>query len=91
MRPVVPKSRLANEGGRAEVVADSGEMFVSLGDRGEGSASVPRNEVRRGLVRILRGISSRIVENVNRWAIRLGIGVGLFLADEMKDELNHTS
>jgi hypothetical protein len=60
---------LEKDGGRADVVAVSGDTF-SRGE-GEGSARVPRKELRRALVRILRGISSRMVENIKRWLIKL--------------------
>lgn len=49
---------------------------------------VPKNEVKSGLERILRGISSRIAENINRCAIRLDISVHYF--GQTKDELNRT-
>src|ERR1700690_3440913 len=68
-RPAVPKSRLEKDGVMADVVADSGGAFWT--EEGEGSARVPRKELSNALVRILRGISSRMVENVRRWLIRL--------------------
>jgi hypothetical protein len=69
VRPAVPKSRLEKDGGRADVVADSGD--ASSRGEGEGSARVPRKELSSALVRILKGTSSRMVENVRRWLIRL--------------------
>ena len=69
VRPVVPNSRLEKDGGREDVVADSGD--TSSRGEGEGSAIVPRKESKRALVRIFSGISSRMVENVKRWLIKL--------------------
>ena len=40
-------------------------------DADEGAVKVSRKALRRGLVRILIGISSRMCENVRRWLIRL--------------------
>jgi len=69
VRPVVPRSSVEKDGGRAETMANSGVAS----DRGDGFDAVKasRNELNRGLVRILRGTSSRMEENERRWLIRL--------------------
>lgn len=66
----VPRLSAENEGTReADDVADDG--WASARGREDTSVSVPRNELSRGFVRILSGISSRMDENVSRWLMRL--------------------
>lgn len=67
--PAVPRSNVEYDGPSADTVALSG-VASERGD-GRDSVSVPRNALRRGFVRILSGISSKIEANVRRWLIRL--------------------
>jgi len=66
----VPRLSVENEGGTAlDDVASDG----LLSSRVDGAASliIPMKELNRALVRIFRGTSSKMEENVRRWLIRL--------------------
>ena len=68
-----PKLSTENDGGMAAVELAAAGLTSTVGVAA-GTLRVSKNELNRGLVRILRGISSTMEENVSRWSIKLFFG-----------------